>query len=436
MSYGVCPSALTMAGHLLGATRRIAVGTAVTVLSTHHPAAVAEQALLLDHVSGGRFRLGVGRGGPWVDLLVFGTGTDRYTGFAESLDLLLAALSGGPVRGGGPLFTFPEVEVVPGSRRGPRPEVVVAATSTSTVDLAARRGLPLLLGIHADDTEKAAMTADWARLTGMRGAHVSAGVAHVADTDADAVATLRDSLPRVPTLPAPLAATAERWFGRPTTITAIEQLSPGLRRISFHTPDLIGRRWPPGQEIEFRVTDREFRHYTAFAVDTGAGTYDVVFTGTATGPGTHWAWNLRPGDGVGVMGPGGGVRRGRRELLLGDATTLGLFAALLTDAQTITGAVEVPAADRDAASAIVPGLAVVPAGDRPGAALLDWLHNHLPTASATRPLLAERGLPGRARPIHPATAHPAAARRHTAIGHHGQSLLGDRSMRPVSEWLR
>jgi alkanesulfonate monooxygenase SsuD/methylene tetrahydromethanopterin reductase-like flavin-dependent oxidoreductase (luciferase family) len=94
MSYGICPSAITLAGYLLGATRRIAIGTAVSVLSTQHPVALAEQAALLDQLSGGRFRLGVGRGGPWIDLKVFGTGLDHYQhGFAESLDLLLAALT-------------------------------------------------------------------------------------------------------------------------------------------------------------------------------------------------------------------------------------------------------------------------------------------------------------------------------------------------------
>jgi alkanesulfonate monooxygenase SsuD/methylene tetrahydromethanopterin reductase-like flavin-dependent oxidoreductase (luciferase family) len=86
MSYGICPSAITLAGYLLGATRRITVGTAVSVLSTQHPVALAEQAALLDQLSGGRFHLGIGRGGPWIDLEVFGTGMDRYQhGFAESL---------------------------------------------------------------------------------------------------------------------------------------------------------------------------------------------------------------------------------------------------------------------------------------------------------------------------------------------------------------
>jgi alkanesulfonate monooxygenase SsuD/methylene tetrahydromethanopterin reductase-like flavin-dependent oxidoreductase (luciferase family) len=48
------------------------VGTAMTILPTHPPTAVAEQAALLDRLSGGRFDLGVGRGGPVVDYEVLG----------------------------------------------------------------------------------------------------------------------------------------------------------------------------------------------------------------------------------------------------------------------------------------------------------------------------------------------------------------------------
>jgi alkanesulfonate monooxygenase SsuD/methylene tetrahydromethanopterin reductase-like flavin-dependent oxidoreductase (luciferase family) len=39
LSYGTCPSAITLAGYLLGATRRISVGTAVSVLPLVHPVA-------------------------------------------------------------------------------------------------------------------------------------------------------------------------------------------------------------------------------------------------------------------------------------------------------------------------------------------------------------------------------------------------------------
>lgn len=156
MPYGVCPSALTLAGHVLGRTRTIGVGTAVSVLSTTHPVAVAEQWSLLDALAEGRLRLGVGRGGPWVDLEVFGTGADRYdTGFAESLDLLLAALRGPTVSADGRQFAFREVELVPRPERPAVPVVACGSPRSDAVRLAARRGLPMLLGMHADDEEKA-----------------------------------------------------------------------------------------------------------------------------------------------------------------------------------------------------------------------------------------------------------------------------------------
>ena len=59
--YGTCPSAVTLAALLLGRTRRLRVGTAVSVLPTAHPVALGEQAALLHITSGGRFSLGVGR---------------------------------------------------------------------------------------------------------------------------------------------------------------------------------------------------------------------------------------------------------------------------------------------------------------------------------------------------------------------------------------
>ncbi|WP_300008870.1 LLM class flavin-dependent oxidoreductase [Pseudonocardia sp.] len=193
MSYGLVPSAITMAGYLLGATRRVGVGTAVSVLSTTHPVALAEQALLLDQVSGGRFRLGVGRGGPWVDLEVFGTGPDRVgdAGFAEGLALLLRALRGGPVRGAGERFAFREVEIVPGPRTRPIPPVVLAVTSAEGRALAAHHGLPMLLGMHADDAERAELTRAHPRPD-----HMAAALAYVADTRDEARATIRASLPR------------------------------------------------------------------------------------------------------------------------------------------------------------------------------------------------------------------------------------------------
>ncbi|GHF50805.1 alkanal monooxygenase [Streptomyces mashuensis] len=206
--YGVCPSAVTLAALLLGRTRRIGVGTAVSVLPTTHPVTLGEQAALLHLVSGGRFTLGVGRGGPWVDLEVFGPGLEAYEeGFPESLELLMRWLREPRVGARGERFRFREVPVVPRPDDlldVPGPPVVVACTSPASVRLAAARGLPILLGMHSPDDEKAEMVALWRRCALEAGhapesvaaaGHVAAGVVQIADRDDDAAETLLKAMP-------------------------------------------------------------------------------------------------------------------------------------------------------------------------------------------------------------------------------------------------
>ncbi|WP_083752691.1 LLM class flavin-dependent oxidoreductase [Actinosynnema sp. ALI-1.44] len=193
MSYGVCPSAITFTAHALGRTERITVGTAVSVLSTTHPVMLAEQVTMLDQMSGGRLHLGVGRGGPWRDLEVFGTGVDRWeNGFAESLDLLLECLSEPTVAGTG-RFDFRAVPMVPRPER--RPRVTVACTSPGTIGIAADRDLPMLLGMDLDEAGKAAMIEAYERAGGRADNHIGAVLAHVADSREQAEAELRAAMP-------------------------------------------------------------------------------------------------------------------------------------------------------------------------------------------------------------------------------------------------
>ncbi|HZF93025.1 LLM class flavin-dependent oxidoreductase [Streptomyces sp.] len=207
--YGTCPSAITLAALLLGRTRRIQVGTAVSVLPTTHPVTLGEQAALLHVTSGGRLSLGVGRGGPWVDLEVFGTGLEAYEqGFPESLDLLVRWLREPRVEAAGERYAFREVPVVPRPSESLTetggPEVLVACTSPASVRTAAERGLPMLLGMHVGDEEKAEMAGLWRRLARAAGrpaeqiadpGHVSAGVCQIADRRVDAAETLTKAMP-------------------------------------------------------------------------------------------------------------------------------------------------------------------------------------------------------------------------------------------------
>ena len=208
--YGICPSAVTLAALLLGRTRRLRVGTAVSVLPNTHPVTLGEQAALLHLTSEGRFSLGVGRGGPWVDLEVFGGGLDAYErGLAEDLDLLRRWLAGSRVGAEGERHRFREVAVVPRPAEalagdGSGPELILACTSPASVRLAAERGLPMLLGMHCGDEDKAEMVALWRRTALAAGhgrdlvegaGHVSAGVCQLADRTADAREVLLKAMP-------------------------------------------------------------------------------------------------------------------------------------------------------------------------------------------------------------------------------------------------
>lgn len=194
--FGVNPSALTFAGYLLGRTSTVRVGTAVTVLPLHSPVHVAEQASLLDHLSGGRFELGVGRAQPVVDYEVIGRGV-RYwqQGLPEALDLTLAALEG-PVSADTDLYRFREVHPQPGPAAAPTP-VTVAANSAASVQLAAARGLPMLLFFDKSVEAKAELVAEHARLAAAAGhpgsgyPHGMALFTHVTDTDEQARPVMR-----------------------------------------------------------------------------------------------------------------------------------------------------------------------------------------------------------------------------------------------------
>jgi len=58
--------AVVLATAVATSTTRIGVGTAVLQMPARTPATTAMSALTLDHLSGGRFRLGLGVSGPQV----------------------------------------------------------------------------------------------------------------------------------------------------------------------------------------------------------------------------------------------------------------------------------------------------------------------------------------------------------------------------------
>jgi alkanesulfonate monooxygenase SsuD/methylene tetrahydromethanopterin reductase-like flavin-dependent oxidoreductase (luciferase family) len=162
-------SALTLPAFLLGQTKRLRAGTAVTLLPLHAPVHVAEQAALLDHVSGGRFDLGVGRAGPVADYEVIGRGIQYWQdGLPEAIDLMLSAWDG-KTAADSALYRFREERPRPRPLTQPHVPTFLAANSSSSVGVAAARGLPMLFMFTKSHREIAAMVAHHAELTVSRG---------------------------------------------------------------------------------------------------------------------------------------------------------------------------------------------------------------------------------------------------------------------------
>ena len=148
------PSAIAFAGYLLGRTTRVRVGTAVTILPLHNPVHIAEQAAVLDHLSNGRFALGVGRGAPTAVYEVMSSMEHWQHGMPEAIDLLMQSFTGA-VGADSDLYRFREVRPEPRPCTQPHPPVLVASGSEATLELAARHGVPCLFFLDDGQDEAA-----------------------------------------------------------------------------------------------------------------------------------------------------------------------------------------------------------------------------------------------------------------------------------------
>lgn len=147
---------------IAGATSRIKLTSAVTVLSSADPVRAFQNFATLDLVSGGRAELMAGRGSFTESFPLFGYSLADYDElFAEKLDLLLALRADGPVTWSG-RFRAP----LDGVTVHPRPEghelpiwLAVGGTPNSVVR-AGTLGLPLALAIIGGEPAAFAPLAD------------------------------------------------------------------------------------------------------------------------------------------------------------------------------------------------------------------------------------------------------------------------------------
>lgn len=138
---------------LIEATKRIKLGTGTINMPNTHPATVASQIAMLDHLLDGRFIFGISPGGLLSDAEIFGNlDADRNAMFLESINQVLAIWAGEPPYNlKGKFWTISvERQLIPDLGQGfvakplqkPHPPIVVTAVApfSKGVTEAAARG--------------------------------------------------------------------------------------------------------------------------------------------------------------------------------------------------------------------------------------------------------------------------------------------------------
>jgi putative FMN-dependent luciferase-like monooxygenase len=110
---GGLPAPFVFLAHVAAQTSRIRLGTGIVTLPLELPIRVAEDAAVLDLMSGGRLEVGVGPGGNLTAFKAFGLDSDeRHRLFSDNLALLRTAWSGGTLPGGDRLYPLPDPGLV------------------------------------------------------------------------------------------------------------------------------------------------------------------------------------------------------------------------------------------------------------------------------------------------------------------------------------
>jgi alkanesulfonate monooxygenase SsuD/methylene tetrahydromethanopterin reductase-like flavin-dependent oxidoreductase (luciferase family) len=134
-------------------TKRLRLGTGVSLLPLHHPIVLSEEYAMLDQLTGGRLEYGVGRGYllheyPWLNVPL-AESNGRYR---EALDFMIKAwTSEGPMSFEGEYFQASGYTPFPGVVQKPHPPVYASAVSPESFIYAGRNNLNLGISIFSSD---------------------------------------------------------------------------------------------------------------------------------------------------------------------------------------------------------------------------------------------------------------------------------------------
>jgi probable F420-dependent oxidoreductase len=144
---GYLPAMLPLLTGMATVTNRIGLSTGMLILTLHHPIRIAEEAAVLDVISGGRLTLGVAVGYREVEFAALGVDfATRGRRFKESLEIMALAWSGEPFSYDGEIFQIPEVIVRPTPVQRPGIPLWLGGTTDVALKRAIKHGSPCFPG--------------------------------------------------------------------------------------------------------------------------------------------------------------------------------------------------------------------------------------------------------------------------------------------------
>jgi probable F420-dependent oxidoreductase len=140
-SDGYLPSLLPMLAAMAATTERIDLGTGIVLTPFHDPIRLAEDAAVVDQLSGGRLILGLGIGWREEEFRMFGVPiSERLQRTVETIEVLRRAWSGRRFSFRGRAFRYDRVRVTPPPARPGGPPIYLGGYAESAVRRAGRLG--------------------------------------------------------------------------------------------------------------------------------------------------------------------------------------------------------------------------------------------------------------------------------------------------------
>ena len=144
--YNISPDVLQWLTYMAARTERIQLGSMVVVLPWHNPLRVAEQIVMLDHLSDGRLILGLGRGAGRVEFDAFGVDmAESRQRFTEYAQMLVDGLETGYCEFDGDFLTQPRVALRPTPFKSFDGRTYVGSLSPESAPVIAELGAGILL---------------------------------------------------------------------------------------------------------------------------------------------------------------------------------------------------------------------------------------------------------------------------------------------------